>query len=73
MSDMPATVRQLDATDAETLPPQLVALLQDTVASGASLGFWSPLTADRTRAYWDDVIARAREPTGCSSRCVTVW
>jgi GNAT superfamily N-acetyltransferase len=57
---MPVAIRQIDANEAETLAPQLIALLQDAVASGASLGFWNPLDDDRARAYWDDVIAGMR-------------
>lgn len=60
MSDTPTTIHLLDASTAETLAPQLVALLQDAVASGASLGFWNPLDDDRARAYWGDVVAGVR-------------
>ncbi len=37
--------------------PQLVALLQDAVESGASLGFWRPLDAHHAQLYWQQVIA----------------
>lgn len=57
MADTPAEVRQLDATAAETLTPQLGALLQDAVASGGSLGFWRPLDDDRAQAYWRTTLA----------------
>lgn len=63
MADTTTTIHQLDAPEAETLAPQLVALLQDAVASGASLGFWSPLDDARAGAYWDDVIAGVRAGT----------
>jgi acetyltransferase len=32
--------------------PRLVALLQDTVASGASVGFLPPLSEEEARQYW---------------------
>jgi ribosomal protein S18 acetylase RimI-like enzyme len=48
--------QSLDAPTAERLTPQLVALLQDAVESGASLGFWRPLSDDRAQAYWRTVI-----------------
>ncbi len=63
MPEMPITIHQLDASAAEALAPQLVALLQDAVASGASLGFWNPLDDDRAQVYWGDVIAGVRTGT----------
>jgi len=35
----------------------LVALLQDVVDGGASVGFMAPLGADEAAAYWDSVAA----------------
>jgi len=63
MADSPAAIHELDAPAAEALAPQLGALLQDAVASGASLGFWAPLDDSHARSYWDDVIAGARAGT----------
>ena len=60
MPETSTTIQPLDAPAAEALAPQLAALLQDAVASGASLGFWNPLEDDRARAYWQDVIAGVR-------------
>ena len=37
--------------------PSLIALLQDAVASGASIGFLPPLTTDVAERYWDGVAA----------------
>jgi len=37
--------------------PALVALLQDAVDGGASVGFVPPLGADEAAAYWDSVAA----------------
>ncbi|HEY7975636.1 MAG TPA: GNAT family N-acetyltransferase [Ktedonobacterales bacterium] len=57
MHDTQTVIQQVDAASASALAPQLVALLQDAVAGGASLGFWRPLDADRARAYWGEIIA----------------
>lgn len=45
----------LDADNARRLQPDLVALLQDAVAGGASVGFLPPLAADEASAYWEGV------------------
>jgi ribosomal protein S18 acetylase RimI-like enzyme len=37
--------------------PELVALLQDAVAGGASIGFLPPLSDVEATAYWDGIIA----------------
>lgn len=37
--------------------PALATLLQDTVDTGASVGFLAPLEADEARTYWQDVLA----------------
>ncbi len=57
------TIRRLDASDAEALTPQLIALLRDAVDGGASLGFWRPLADDRASAFWRGVIADVRANT----------
>jgi len=43
-------------TDAATRAG-LESLLEDAVASGASIGFHAPLAPDRNRAFWDEVDA----------------
>jgi GNAT superfamily N-acetyltransferase len=40
----------------QTILPQLVTLLQDAVASGASIGFLPPLSEEEARAYWTAVL-----------------
>ncbi len=45
----------LDASSMEPLLPGLVALLQDAVDQGASVGFLAPLSAPRALAYWREV------------------
>jgi acetyltransferase len=49
------TTRQLDGDDFARHLDGLVALLIDTVASGASVGFLAPLEADVARSYWQSV------------------
>jgi GNAT superfamily N-acetyltransferase len=39
-----------------SLEPRLERLLADAVENGASIGFLSPLTEDRARAYWHRVF-----------------
>jgi ribosomal protein S18 acetylase RimI-like enzyme len=45
-------IRELDAPAAEAALPDLIALLRDSVDSGASLGFWPPLGEAEAAAYW---------------------
>lgn len=60
MSETAFTLAQINASEAETLTPQLIALLRDAVASGASLGFWDPLDETLAREFWDGVYAAMR-------------
>lgn len=50
-------IRRVEADEAAALIARLAALLQDAVASGASLGFWHPLDDARAHDYWRGVIA----------------
>ena len=43
---------ELNQTQAQTKLPQLVALLQDAVNAGASIGFLPPLSDEAATAYW---------------------
>lgn len=49
-------IQKLTAAQGQTLLPQLVALLQDAVQDGASIGFTHPLVADVAELYWQDVL-----------------
>ncbi|MGZ3679774.1 MAG: GNAT family N-acetyltransferase, partial [Ktedonobacterales bacterium] len=40
-----------------SLLPQLVDLLCDAVESGASLGFWHPLSTDDAERSWHGILA----------------
>jgi GNAT superfamily N-acetyltransferase len=51
------TIEQLTPDQALTMLDDLVELLQDTVASGASVGFLPPLGAVAAREYWEGVLA----------------
>lgn len=49
-------IQKLNAEEARVTLPQLVALLQDAVNDGASIGFTQPLLADVAERYWQDVF-----------------
>ena len=51
------TIEHLTADQAVVALDDLVELLQDTVASGAAVGFLPPLSAGAAREYWEGVIA----------------
>lgn len=50
-------VRALTAEDAAAHTATLVALLQATVAAGASIGFHPPVSFADARAYWHGIVA----------------
>jgi ribosomal protein S18 acetylase RimI-like enzyme len=54
---MIVAIEQLTADQACAILPELLELLRDSVASGASVGFLPPLELDEARAYWSEVIA----------------
>jgi GNAT superfamily N-acetyltransferase len=54
-------IEVLDEGTAARARGPLVALLQDAVDSGASIGFLPPLSAADAAAYWDSVVAGIRE------------
>src|SRR5579859_4782031 len=49
-------VDELDAEQAQTALPELIGLLQDAVASGASIGFLAPMSDGEAEEYWRHVI-----------------
>lgn len=55
-------IERLGVSQTEDCLSQLVALLQDTVAGGASVGFLPPLSDEEAGAYWRSVVAALREP-----------
>lgn len=48
-------VQRLTADEAGAALPQLVALLQDAVGDGASVGFREPLSVEAAERYWGEV------------------
>ncbi len=50
------TIERVDAATARRIIPGLVALLQDAVDDGASVGFLPPLGDAEARAYWDGAV-----------------
>lgn len=53
---MPMSIQQITAEQAPTHLPQLVELLQDAVAHGASVGYVAVPTVEEATAYWQGVI-----------------
>ena len=51
------TIEQFTADQAAAALDDLVELLQDSVASGASVGFLPPLATDAARDYWEGLLA----------------
>lgn len=56
-----ALIQSLTADEARNALDDLMLVLQDAVASGASLGFLAPLEDDRARDYWQGVIAKMEQ------------
>jgi ribosomal protein S18 acetylase RimI-like enzyme len=58
-----AQIESLTADGARAVMDELVALLQDAVASGASLGFRRPLETARAQEYWRGVVTKIEHGT----------
>ncbi len=54
---MQTSINQLDATAAREVLPELIAVLNDAIQSGASVGFLLPLADGELHRYWEGVIA----------------
>jgi acetyltransferase len=63
VTDHGYVIERLDAERAQAYLVQLVALLQDAVSDGASVGFLRPLTADVAVEYWREVIRDVADQT----------
>ena len=50
-------IQRVNSDKIVPLLPNLAALLQNAVASGASVGFLEPFTAEDAMAYWQEVAA----------------
>lgn len=60
---MPFTIERLSATQVEAAVDELIALLQDTVASGASIGFTQPPAVEEACAYWAKISQQIADGT----------
>ncbi len=58
-----ACIETLTAAAARDALDDLTRLLQDAVASGASLGFLAPLDDGAAQTYWQNVIAKIEQGT----------
>jgi ribosomal protein S18 acetylase RimI-like enzyme len=56
-------IEAVTAVGAGALQPTLVSILQDSVDSGASVGFLPPLHEAEAAAYWDTVAAAVSDGT----------
>jgi ribosomal protein S18 acetylase RimI-like enzyme len=57
---MTLTIEILTPHAVQAVVPDLVALLEDAVQSGASVGFLLPVTSAELEAYWHGVLASLR-------------
>ena len=53
---MTVTIEQLDAAAARAALPELIAVLNDAVEGGASVGFLLPLADGELERYWEGVL-----------------
>ena len=53
-------VLRLTDEEAREILPQFVALLQDAVHNGASIGFLRPLSDETAEAYWQEIFREVR-------------
>jgi len=56
MDDTGATVRRVDAREAEQLIQALADVLVDCVEGGASVSFMHPMTREKATAFWRGVV-----------------
>jgi acetyltransferase len=55
-------IERLNADQTHEILPNLVALLQDVVNQGGTIGFMPPVSSEEASAYWRDVIQALRGP-----------
>ena len=55
-------IQRLTPESTIQLLPKLAYLLQDAVASGASIGFLDPLTHEEAITYWQEVVIALKSP-----------
>src|SRR6266567_6009861 len=57
------SIERISPEEEPVVLPQLIHLLQDTVASGASVGFLPPLNAEDAQQYWRMVFQEVTQST----------
>ena len=57
------TIERVRPEEEQTVLPELISLLQDTVASGASVGFLPPLSEEDAHQYWRGVFQEVASGT----------
>ncbi len=61
MRDVPLpSIERVSPEEEPAVLPHLIHLLQDTVASGASIGFLPPLSTEDAQQYWNTVFEEVR-------------
>ena len=64
MHDSPVfSIKNVAPDEEPAVLPQLIHLLQDTVASGASVGFLPPLSTEDAQHYWKSVFEEVAQGT----------
>ncbi|GHO45640.1 GNAT family N-acetyltransferase [Ktedonospora formicarum] len=61
MSPPASMIGLVDSQEGEALLPELINLLQDSVNSGASVGFLPPLSEQEAHQYWLDVLQKVAQ------------
>jgi GNAT superfamily N-acetyltransferase len=64
----PLEIAIIHPMEEQRVLPELIHLLQDTVASGASVGFLPPLSAEDARDYWSAVF----QDSACGTQLLLV-
>lgn len=64
MRDLPVpSIERVSPEEEPAVLPHLIPLLQDTVASGASVGFLPPLSTEDAQQYWSTVFEEVVQDT----------
>ncbi len=64
MRDLPVpSIERVSPEEEPAVLPHLIHLLQDTVASGASVGFLPPLSTEDAQQYWNTVFVEVAQDT----------
>jgi ribosomal protein S18 acetylase RimI-like enzyme len=57
------SIERVSPEEEPAILPHLIHLLQDTVASGASVGFLPPLSIENAQQYWSTIFEEVRKHT----------